>query len=928
MKKKVIISSVLTIALCLSLIAGSTLALFTSESNVNVAVTSGTVKVTATAENEQKGSTLGANVPETQINTIENVVTMTNIVAGDYFEFDLRITNESNVTVKFRTVISVVDDNGLWEGLAVTIDGVTYDGAVKVAPWTIWTPADAAQDRLVHVRIELPKDSGNAYQNKTCKFAYTVEAVQGNADVQDDPEGTAYVTNAVEFKAALNAMHGQRASANIVIMNDIDMNGWTSYDGDYKTVTIEGNGHTLNNLAAPLFSSVGIGDVTVSNLNFVNAAIDENYTNWNGADDGHAGVIAGCTNQNGGGIITITNCAVKDSSIKAYKYAGGFIGHVGGDNSATCQQAKIVFDRCTVENTVIQATDSSVGAMIGHDKVNTEIKNCKVLGTTTLECDEDRTNDVAKAGYLIGTVNGYTTTISDCTVASTVTLETNGGSTVANGLVGRNVDGAVVIDNSVYATAAQLKAILTSGTNVTLNHNYILTDAWTSVVVASNTVIDGQGHTISDLTTSLIAANANNLTIKNLTIQDSVIASTSGVGGFNGALISCGNMTGKLTITDCKLLDSTVNGVNDNDQVGGLVGYYAGAVEISGCTVKNCTINGDSSAAGIIALAQLDLNQSISNCTVENCNINSSDDGDWRIGAIVGTVNSSKTMTVTNCTESGNTYAMPNSSATNPGHNLWGRNVDDYGSVIVIDGKAPIASGVVLDVASGIYELSNADGMVWFANKVKADGARNSSYVSAKLVDDIDMSSVTNWAPIGQTGGIDGQPDWYGTFDGDGHTISNFQMDEPTTGVDEFYAVGLFGWHKGTIKNLTMDHADVSGAHNVGAICGYVEGGVIENCKVINSNIRGYHDVDNYDRCGDKVGAIAGFACASTIKDCTVESINLTAGRDAGYIVGCISDGSTVTGCEVIGTNNTMAVDLNCDRHDENMNGEAIGRQA
>ena len=47
MNKK-ITSAVLTIVLCLSLIAGSTYALFTSEDSINIAVTSGEVKVVAT----------------------------------------------------------------------------------------------------------------------------------------------------------------------------------------------------------------------------------------------------------------------------------------------------------------------------------------------------------------------------------------------------------------------------------------------------------------------------------------------------------------------------------------------------------------------------------------------------------------------------------------------------------------------------------------------------------------------------------------------------------------------------------------------------------------------------------------------------------------------------------------------------------------
>ena len=50
MKKKALLSSVLVIALCLCLIAGSTFALFTSQSKVNIAVTSGKVDVVASVE--------------------------------------------------------------------------------------------------------------------------------------------------------------------------------------------------------------------------------------------------------------------------------------------------------------------------------------------------------------------------------------------------------------------------------------------------------------------------------------------------------------------------------------------------------------------------------------------------------------------------------------------------------------------------------------------------------------------------------------------------------------------------------------------------------------------------------------------------------------------------------------------------------------
>ena len=47
MKKKVLLSSILTIALCLSLIGGSTFALFTNQAEVGVVITAGEIDMTA-----------------------------------------------------------------------------------------------------------------------------------------------------------------------------------------------------------------------------------------------------------------------------------------------------------------------------------------------------------------------------------------------------------------------------------------------------------------------------------------------------------------------------------------------------------------------------------------------------------------------------------------------------------------------------------------------------------------------------------------------------------------------------------------------------------------------------------------------------------------------------------------------------------------
>ena len=50
MKRRILLSAIITIALCICLITGATYAIFTSESTVNIAVTSGKVDVVATVD--------------------------------------------------------------------------------------------------------------------------------------------------------------------------------------------------------------------------------------------------------------------------------------------------------------------------------------------------------------------------------------------------------------------------------------------------------------------------------------------------------------------------------------------------------------------------------------------------------------------------------------------------------------------------------------------------------------------------------------------------------------------------------------------------------------------------------------------------------------------------------------------------------------
>lgn len=283
MKKKVILSSILTIALCISLIAGSTFALFTSTSQVNVAVTSGKVEVVATASQPEYGSTLEAGKLDESTATLEgNVITIDKMVPGDFVKFNITITNNSNVTIKYRTVFSLVADGGLWSGLELTIGNDTLTGTTASA-WE--TLAPGSDPITVPVTVALPKSAGNEYQEKTCSFAYTVEAVQGNAETSD--ELVYYVTDVETFRAA--AANGGKA----ILVNDITftaddlvfaaMSGSDSMNAMMvfkKDMTIDLNGYTVKyEEADPLWICFYVDGATVDIIDSSDAQTGAVYGN-------------------------------------------------------------------------------------------------------------------------------------------------------------------------------------------------------------------------------------------------------------------------------------------------------------------------------------------------------------------------------------------------------------------------------------------------------------------------------------------------------------------------------------------------------------------------------------------------------------------------------------------------------------------------
>ena len=158
----------------------------------------------------------------------------------------------------------------------------------------------------------------------------------------------------------------------------------------------------------------------------------------------------------------------------------------------------------------------------------------------------------------------------------------------------------------------------------------------------------------------------------------------------------------------------------------------------------------------------------------------------------------------------------------------------------------------VMHLAKAMYAFSGgiacAQDLVDFAAAVNSGGSLI-EYMNDEgkvvLLDDIDMTGVTNWTPIGNANmtsynPTDGVP-FSGHFDGQGHSILNFKMkpDLASTKV-EGRTYGLFGFlQNATVENLTIGAAEgdnseltfsADGTTDVGVFTGVIRNSTLKNC--------------------------------------------------------------------------------------------------
>lgn len=198
------------------------------------------------------------------------------------------------------------------------------------------------------------------------------------------------------------------------------------------------------------------------------------------------------------------------------------------------------------------------------------------------------------------------------------------------------------------------------------------------------------------------------------------------------------------------------------------------------------------------------------------------------------------------------------------------------------------------------YIIENGAQLAYLANLVN-DGDSYYAACCYRLSRDIALNDTSDfdswaqkapehkWLPIGSGDSSNDHAYFIGTFDGDGHTISGLYVE-----TDGDYA-GLFGVvRNGTVKNLVLKDAYVSGGNYVGGIVGYFASDATASSGFSYCGFSGVVRAS-----GNNAGGIAGYFRAEgnenmpTVSSCYADGIIHS---EKGYAGGIVGVGEAATG--------------------------------
>ena len=437
--------------------------------------------------------------------------------------------------------------------------------------------------------------------------------------------------------------------------------------------------------------------------------------------------------------------------------------------------------------------------------------------------------------------------------------------------------------------------------------------------------IDGQNNNCG------FSINGGILTLKSGTIINCM---TDGDGGAvdisdggkfemsGGAITNCkaSDDSGAVDIGDgCTFImnSGTISGCRADDDAGAIFIKGNASFVMNGGTIENCSAGFCGGAVKIRNTSSFTMTGgTISNCTAQQGG------GVYVDGSSTFTMNDGSIASCTAVNGGNSVFVVkPSASFTMTGGTVDGSIALPYkvgNNTVYMDG---------LGTAAYPYQISTADQLKLFRDKVNNVTKEADTQICAELTEDIDLNGEA-WTPIGNY--TEGNQIYYeGTFDGGGHTVSGLNV------TGKFRYVSLFGAVKGgTIKNLTVagnvSHNYYStglDCHVGGIVGGALDAATIENCSnncsvtgsssdyvggIAGSNINNARIIDCYN-VGTITGTIKGTGGVTGLNMGTISNCYNVGTVKGNYAVGEIvgNNSGTVENCYYLAGTNLNAVGRN-----------------
>lgn len=686
-------------------------------------------------------------------------------------------------------------------------------------------------------------------------------------------DGVYQIGTAAELKWFADAVKTDSTIKGVLTQNiDLNHRDWTPVDANFAG-ELDGAGHSITNLycknetgAAALFAANG---GTIQNLTVSGKIIGSNESAI--LTSVNTGTIKSCTTEGtlrGGGYtagIAARNSGTISSSLNRAAVSGTErVAGVTAENSGTV--------RGSANGGLIRASDMMAAGVAAANETNGTVENCANNGAVVSSSAIMRSYVGGVVGWNKGAVNG---------AYNAGNVETLGG--CAGGTVGLNVsknavrlyncgdvtggdfeDDGYPTDNAVSSAEALEKARRELAA--------VLTLLGEKETIGGELSVDGK-----------LEARASVKGVYTGTETELIYVWYYSYGEGDDVVVAIADeftipetLSGR--VLKLKALSAATTGVLKAK--GGKIAGLEGTVRISGAAVVGRTLTAtfhSSSEQGTLHYQWYRGNAAIDGATGTSYPVTADD------------VGKRLTVKVTSASVPGTVSATTQTVTTAADAGLWE----------VSDCTEPANVG-------GVYQITKETELHWFASEVNS----GNTAISARLLNDLALTSG-NWYPIGKTGHA-----YTGTFDGDGHKITNLKVELAQDEVGFFGLIGAGGkvqkLHvQGTVKatgtaNQTGGIAGVmSDTEGVASITDCTFEGTVSGGSQVGGIVGSVGLNNKVERCGsdatvsgsERIGGIAGACSYGNIYYCRNRGkVGAKNAKHVGGIVGDMQNYAVVCG--------------------------------